>query len=234
MRYSDALDKIAPALVKALASITGAAKDSTNPYFTSRYASLESVIDASREVLAENGLAVIQLPGDLTGGVLSLETVLLHTSGQYISGNFEIAVGKLDPQGVGSAVSYARRYALMAALNMPAVDDDGEAAMQAQKAPDHNLASERNGAGPSPEGPDWWGCSGPGMSANAAKKDGRDLRHEDMRTEIAAISTGNEWKEWCRINTPDIGKMPKAWRVILREEAEEVARELGVDFNGRR
>lgn len=129
MKHSDSLAKIAPALVAALAHIAGAKKGKTNPAFKSRYADLESVIAASKEILADNELTLVQFPGVCASGVLNLETIFLHSSGEWISGEMGIALGKTDPQGVGSALTYARRYAQMAALNMPAVDDDGERAM---------------------------------------------------------------------------------------------------------
>jgi hypothetical protein len=129
MRHSESLTKIAPALVKALGKIEGAAKTATNGGFKTKYATLESVIDSSRDILTEHGLTLIQLPGACASGVLNLETILMHESGEWISGEMGIALGKTDPQGVGSALTYARRYAQMAALNMPAVDDDAEAAM---------------------------------------------------------------------------------------------------------
>lgn len=128
MNRSDSIATIAPALVAALSKIEGAAKKATNGGFKTKYATLETVIDASKGILAENGITLIQLPGACVDGVMNLETILLHTSGEYISGEMGIALGKTDPQGVGSALTYARRYAQMAALNMPAVDDDGEAA----------------------------------------------------------------------------------------------------------
>jgi hypothetical protein len=64
---------------------------------------------------------------------MTLDTMIVHESGEWIEGSFEIPLGKTDPQGAGSAISYARRYALMAALNMPAVDDDGNAASKRQE-----------------------------------------------------------------------------------------------------
>lgn len=132
MRHSETLTKIAPAIVKALAEIKGAAKDSKNPHFKNDYASLESVIDASKETLAQHGLALMQFPGAVNGNALGLETIFLHESGEWLTGAdaFEIVLGKMDAQGVGSALTYARRYAQMAALNIPAVDDDGEAAVR--------------------------------------------------------------------------------------------------------
>ena len=125
MRHSDTLAKIAPALVAALGKIEGAAKKKANPAFKgTKYADLETVIDGSRDILTEHGLTIIQLPGACVSGVMNLETILMHESGEWISGEMGIALGKTDPQGVGSALTYARRYAQMAALNMPAVDDD--------------------------------------------------------------------------------------------------------------
>jgi hypothetical protein len=129
MKTSDTLTKIAPALVAALSKIEGAAKTATNGGFKTKYATLETVIDASRDILSEHGLTLIQLPGACASGVMNLETVFMHESGEWISGEMGIALGKTDPQGVGSALTYARRYAQMAALNMPAVDDDAEHAM---------------------------------------------------------------------------------------------------------
>lgn len=134
MKTSESIATIAPALVAALAKIEGAAKSAKNDHFKSRYATLEAVIEASKDVLAEHKLCLLQFPGALTNGALGLETVLLHESGEWVSGDFQIALGKLDPQGVGSALTYARRYAQMAALNIPAVDDDAESAMPRQAA----------------------------------------------------------------------------------------------------
>jgi ERF superfamily len=130
MRQSESIAKLAPALVKALSEIGGAAKGSTNPHFKKKYAALEDVIDASKDTLAKHGLALIQFPGAFSNGTMTLDTIFLHDSGEWISGSepFGVATAKSDPQAVGSALTYARRYAQMAALNMPAVDDDGEAA----------------------------------------------------------------------------------------------------------
>lgn len=131
MKHSETITKIAPALVKALNEIGGVAKGTTNTFFKSKYATLEAVIDSSKPILASHGIALIQFPGAFVSGSMSLETVLFHESGEWISGDeaFGVATGKQDPQAIGSALSYARRYAQMAVLNMPAVDDDGEAAM---------------------------------------------------------------------------------------------------------
>lgn len=130
MKSSASIATLAPALVKALAEIGGVAKGKTNPAFKSKYATLESVIEASKGILASHGIALMQFPSAFSGGAMSLDTVLLHESGEWLSGEeaFGVATSKSDPQAVGSALTYARRYAQMAVLNMPAVDDDANAA----------------------------------------------------------------------------------------------------------
>lgn len=230
MRTSDSLTKIAPALVAALGEIEGAAKTGNNPHFRSRYATLEAVIDASKDTLTRHGLTMIQLPGALVSNVLTLETILLHTSGEYIAGDFGIALGKVDPQGVGSALSYARRYAQMAALNMPAVDDDGESAMVrgSDAKPEHAKLDV------APIGPDFWNCDGPGMTANAAKRAGLDQIHEAMREGIRQQHGRADMREWINNNLENIQKMPKSWRVILRQDCEEQAESFGPADNERR
>ena len=131
MKSSASIAKLAPALVAALAEIGGVSKGKTNPHFKSKYATLESVIEASKSILASHGIALLQFPAAFSGGAMSLDTVLLHESGEWLSGEeaFGVATSKADPQAVGSALTYARRYAQMAVLNMPAVDDDAEASM---------------------------------------------------------------------------------------------------------
>jgi len=122
------LDKIAPALVAAQAKITFATKDSTNPHFKNRYADLQSVIEAIKGPLNENGIAFIQTPSKSEAGLLSLTTMLIHTSGQFIMDTATIPLPKNDPQGYGSALTYGRRYGLAAICGLFQADDDGEAA----------------------------------------------------------------------------------------------------------
>lgn len=131
MRHSDSLANLAPALVEALSEMGGVAKGTENTFFKSKYATLENVIEASKPILAKHGIVLMQFPAAFNAGAMSLETVLFHKSGEWLSGSeaFGVATGKQDPQAVGSALTYARRYAQMAVLNIPAVDDDGEAAM---------------------------------------------------------------------------------------------------------
>jgi len=121
------------AFVKAQAQISKAAKDSTNPHFKSKYADLESVIDAVKPALIANGLAFIQKYHDCEDGV-RVETVIIHESGQELScGILHIPANKKDAQGFGSAASYAKRYSLQSALGVAASDDDGNAAVKSIK-----------------------------------------------------------------------------------------------------
>ncbi len=117
---------LAAALSKAQGEIGGAKKGAENPFFKSKYADLHSVKEAIREPFAKNGLSVLQRPYGKTG----IETLLIHSSGQWMSGGkLEIAPGKQDAHGIGSAITYARRYTLMAVAGVAPEDDDGNAAV---------------------------------------------------------------------------------------------------------
>lgn len=124
---SESINELAAALAKAQGKITGALKDSDNPFFKSRYADLASVWDACRAALSKNGLAVIQLAeSDETG--VSVSTTLAHSSGQWIRSRLHLRPKDGTPQGMGSAITYGRRYALAAMVGVAQVDDDGNAA----------------------------------------------------------------------------------------------------------
>ncbi len=140
MKTSNSLATLAPALVKASAELRAITKDSTNPHFRSTYASLDTIIDTVRPVLARHGLTVLQGAssphtdehGRLTA--FTVETLLLHASGEFISNAVVMPVGKADPQGAGAAVTYGRRYALAAMLSLATEeDDDGNSAMPTPK-----------------------------------------------------------------------------------------------------
>jgi hypothetical protein len=125
------MKELAKALVTAQAAMSHAAKDSKNPHFKSAYSSLASVIDAVRPALSANGLAFVQMLHTADGGV-AVETVLIHESGEQLScGTLFIPATKQDAQGYGSAITYAKRYGLQAALGIASEDDDGTAAVKA-------------------------------------------------------------------------------------------------------
>lgn len=125
------IKNLAGALVKAQAEIEGAKKDTKakiTDTVTRTYADLASVWDAVRKPLTDNGLAVIQFPRTAGNGV-EIETTLLHTSGEFMRDVLWVPCGKNDAQGLGSAITYGRRYALMAVVGVCPVDDDGAAAV---------------------------------------------------------------------------------------------------------
>ena len=125
---SESLASLAQALAHAQFAIEGAKKNAQNPHLKNKYADLGSVWDAVREPLSCNGLAVVQLPMPSEPGTLRLRTQLLHKSGEWLASELVMPVAKQDPQGYGSALTYARRYALAAMLGVTQEDDDGQAA----------------------------------------------------------------------------------------------------------
>lgn len=113
------MDKLAKALVGFQADMENVTKDATNPFFKSKYATLEAIITAAKPHLAKHGLAVVQLP--YTSG---LKTIIMHESGQSIEATADLYIKDNTPQAQGSAITYMRRYALSAALGIATEDDD--------------------------------------------------------------------------------------------------------------
>jgi hypothetical protein len=168
MKSSESITAIAPALVKAGAALEPIGKDATNPAFRNKYATLDAIMEQVRPVLAAHGLCVLQgvtHPETVDGRVigLSVETRLLHLSGEWVSTVVTLPVEKATAQGAGSAISYGRRYGLSAILGLTAEDDDGNAASK-----------------------------GPSRSAPAAKRDepeaGKRLHDRVPATPAAAMS----------------------------------------------
>ena len=119
------------ALASAQAEMEAATKDSNNPFFKSKYADLNSVMGAVKPALARHGLAFIQICHDAEN-CAKVETVIVHKSGeQFMCGAVSVPVSKVDAQGYGSALTYARRYSLSSAFGVGAEDDDGNAAAKA-------------------------------------------------------------------------------------------------------
>lgn len=122
--------QLAAAFVKAQKAFAPALKQSTNPHFKSRYADLASCVDAVMGALNDNGIALIQnTHEDDSGTGVIVETMFLHESGEVMCcGWLTVPAARQDPQGYGSALTYARRYSLMAACGIAPEDDDGNAA----------------------------------------------------------------------------------------------------------
>jgi len=128
-------NKVAAALVKAQKEFGPALKSSTNPHFKSRYADLAACVEAVVDALNNNGIALTQRVSPSDSGVI-VETVFIHESGEIINcGQLHVPATKQDAQGYGSALTYARRYSLMAACGIAPEDDDGNAATKRPSAP---------------------------------------------------------------------------------------------------
>lgn len=129
--HSESIKSIAAALFTFQGAVDGVEKNKVNPGFKSRYANLEAVRDTAVPELQKVGLLYTQSPGAIVDGVMAVTTMIIHAeSGEWMKFEGDIALGKRDPQGVGSAITYMQRYSLMAALGLPPVDDDGEGAME--------------------------------------------------------------------------------------------------------
>ena len=128
MNTSESIKNLAASLCKAQTEMGGAVKDSKNPFFKSDYADLTSVIKAIKEPFANHGLSYTQFPTN-DDGRIGVSTLLMHESGEYLEHSYTLPTTKADPQAAGSAITYARRYALQSIAGIPTADDDAESAM---------------------------------------------------------------------------------------------------------
>jgi len=128
MKTSESIIKIAPALLAAQKEMEGAKKDSSNPFFKSKYSDFNSVLEACKGPLNNNGIVILQphrVDIGSMGTFMVVETILMHESGEFISGETKVEVAKQnDPQALGSAQSYAKRYGLQSIVALPSEDDD--------------------------------------------------------------------------------------------------------------
>jgi hypothetical protein len=127
MEKSEQIGQLATALAAAQGQMHSASKSAENPYFKSKYADLSAIVDSIKEPLNNNGIAYIQTT-DIADGSVIVETMLVHTSGEWIMGRLKMRPVKDDPQGIGSCITYARRYGLQAIVGLDTEDDDGNAA----------------------------------------------------------------------------------------------------------
>lgn len=126
---SPTISELAKSLCKAQAAMGAATKDSDNPFFKSKYADLTAVWNAAKKPLTDYGLCVVQQLG-AEGESVTMTTMLIHTSGEWIKSVAKAAPVKKDPQAIGSCATYLRRYGLSALVGICTEDDDGNAASQ--------------------------------------------------------------------------------------------------------
>jgi hypothetical protein len=147
MNKSESVKEIAPAFLAAQMKMQPAPKDAKNPHFNSKYSDYESVVTAVRGPLNESDIAFMQ-PVRVTDAGVEIETVLMHKSGEFYSETLLVPLTRRDAQGVGSAISYGKRYGLQSMCGLPSADDDGNEA----SAPNGNGAQRR--PAPPPRKPD--------------------------------------------------------------------------------
>ena len=173
MRTSESINELAAALSTAQAQMGPAAMNAVNPFLKNRYADLNAVVDAVKPALAANGLSFVQMPGVVASGEfgIALTTRLMHSSGQWLEDTFVMPMptderGKSIMQVAGSAISYARRYALAAMLGVVADEDaDGNHSGQAPQKP----ATSQPKPAPAQAKPQPANVGGPARDAEAVK-----------------------------------------------------------------
>lgn len=145
MQMSESIKNIAAALVKAQSEMGAVVKGADNPYYKSKYADINDVIKTVKEVLNNNGIAFLQplkVKEVANEKVNIVETMLLHTSGEYLVGEIEVIVKDKDPQKLGMSVTYSRRFGLQSMVGLPAEDDDGNTASGVYEKKDNKTPSK--------------------------------------------------------------------------------------------
>lgn len=146
IRTSDSVKVIAAALLTVQKDLEAVTKSANNPYFKSKYADLNSILDVIKEPLNKAGITILQFPDTTFPDTLGLTTRFQHSSGEFMEAMTTIPLSKSDPQAFGAAVTYARRYALQAIIGLQAVDDDAEAAVEhSEKLPPTKGAAPKTG-----------------------------------------------------------------------------------------
>jgi hypothetical protein len=142
MEKSEQINELAGALTKAQGMMKGAAKSADNPFFKSKYADLSSCWEAIREPFSANGLSIAQLT-EQSPDMVVVETILMHSSGQWIGSKLSMKPVKTDPQSIGSCLTYARRYGLCAITGIAPEDDDGNHASGKASVTSINISPEQ-------------------------------------------------------------------------------------------
>lgn len=143
MKTSDSIKAMAPAFAKAQAAVANTVKSAVNPHFKNKYVPLDDLIPVVKSALLAEGIAFLQGAEPSEGDVLHLTTRLIHTSGEWIESTLSMKPSKADPQGIGSCITYARRYSLAAMVGVVSDDDDdaNAASAPAKAAPKEKSAT---------------------------------------------------------------------------------------------
>jgi hypothetical protein len=209
MRQSTEINALAKALVAVQAQIEPVAKDSENPHFRNRYASLDSILDYVRPLLSSHGLALVQGGGDLINGGLMVTTTIVHESGQWISSSFEMPLDKQTPQAAGSAITYGKRYGVTAILGLSAdEDDDGQAASKPKQ--------QRSGAKAAAKPPVGYEGSGTPAAADPITRDSAITFGTLKGTKVSELK--DSYLQWGLEEGRNLGPRTKEWQAAFRAE----------------
>ncbi len=199
---SDKITDLAKAMISVQQELTPALKDATNTYTNSNYATLKSVMDVCRETLLKNGIWLTQYPVPVEFGHLGLVTKIIHAAtGQWQSSLIVMPLQKNDPQGYGSAMTYARRYGVSSILVIITEDDDAESAMQREQTENQSLKPLKSGGVASVKGskqmsPD--SGSGAGDLPNLDGVNYRKQKADDGKVCILACGNTHSKKEFLK------------------------------------
>lgn len=250
--HSETIAKVTAALVGVQSDVESVEKTSTNPHFGNNYADLNAFLHVLRIPLAAHGLMMMQGPGMEDGRVV-LDTLLVHESGEWIRNRAAAPMQKNDPQGVGSAITYLRRYSLAALFAIPQEDDDGNAASGSQAQSKQQRASTSNGtpaegafACPECGGPVWDNRADEQSSINGGKRpdwkckdkacdtavwvgrDAKALAHDAEQARLRDVITQAEFQratEAAESGHPDTIRIARDWLGGKMEAANEAAKE---------
>jgi len=224
MNKSESIAALSAALATAQGEVENASKNAKNPHFRNNYADLAEILNTVRPVFSRHGLSLVQMPS-FSDGVCHVETLLTHASGEWISNTASAPVGKLDAQGVGSAITYLRRYSLAAFCGIAQEDDDGNAASQREAKPAAKPA-------PKPVGDvhdntlDWEDLL-PAVEGveqlNSAQS--RPL-YKALEGSLKMAQTASEAAHWAHENAAEIWKLHPTARHYLREAYDKLTEQL--------
>ena len=212
MNKSETIGQLAAALSKAQARIQGADKNAKNPHFKSNYADIASVWNACRIALSENELAVSQMPS-AQENVVTMDTILMHSSGEWVCGSLSVTVKDSTPQSIGSAITYLRRYGLSSIVGVAPSDedDDGEAAQPARS--QQRPVAVQNAPQPKPEAPD--PITGDWVCGNTLKRSILDLETACENNGVAQKVLRDKLELSCQTRNPAYLTVEQAERYLV-------------------
>lgn len=205
------MSELLKALHKVQGAVRGVKRDAKNPHFKNSYATLEAVTDTIRPHMQEAGLVWLQAPGAIRDGAIEVRTLIAHAeSGEKHEFTMEMPLAKRDPQGAGSALTYAMRYSLMAALGLPPTDDDAETAIDRDNSRPEPSVAVKSSASLKRAG------SWEALTDNLAQ----DM--VDVRSVIGLEKVKQEYRERAKSEG-----WPAAWLNALKDEFAHYEREIG-------